>query len=184
MLLALIAGLLVSVILATIVGPVWIPPQTVWKVALHEATGFLRPDWSAAEAQIVWQIRFPRVLLAAVVGAGLSVVGTALQAAVRNPLADPFLLGGSSGASVGAVLVIVGGLQVFGVYSLSVAAFAGASAASSSSWPSPAPPADTPHRCAWCWPAWPSPTLSQASRASSSFAPTTRRRFDPSSSGL
>lgn len=129
MFLALIAGLLVSVILATIVGPVWIPPQTVWKVALHEATGLLRPDWSAAEAQIVWQIRFPRVLLAAVVGAGLSVVGTTLQATVRNPLADPFLLGGSSGASVGAVLVIVGGLQVFGVYSLSVAAFAGASAA-------------------------------------------------------
>ncbi|MBA2712792.1 MAG: iron ABC transporter permease, partial [Rubrobacteraceae bacterium] len=77
----------------------------------------------------IWQIRFPRVLLAAVIGAGLSVVGTALQAAVRNPLADPFVLGGSSGASVGAVLVIVGGLQVFGVYSLSVAAFAGASAA-------------------------------------------------------
>ena len=59
MLLALIAGLLVSVVLASIVGPVWIPPRTVWKVALHEATGFLRPDWSAAEPQIVWQIRFP-----------------------------------------------------------------------------------------------------------------------------
>ncbi|MBA3952218.1 MAG: iron ABC transporter permease [Rubrobacter sp.] len=128
-LLALLAGLFASVTLATIVGPVWISPLTVWKVALHEATGFLRPDWSAAEGQIVWQIRFPRVLLAAVVGAGLSVVGTALQAAVRNPLADPFVLGGSSGASVGAVLVIVGGVQFFGIYSLSVAAFVGASVA-------------------------------------------------------
>lgn len=125
----LLGGLLVTITLATIVGPVWISPPTVWKVVLHETTGLLDPDWSAAEAQIIWQIRLPRVLLAAVVGAGLSVVGTALQAAVRNPLADPFLLGGSSGASVGAVLVIVGGLQVFGVYSLSVAAFAGASAA-------------------------------------------------------
>lgn len=125
----LFLGLFASVTLATIVGPVWISPLTVWKVALHEATGFLQPDWSAAEGQIVWQIRLPRVLLAAVVGAGLSVVGTALQAAVRNPLADPFVLGGSSGASVGAVLVIVVGVQVFGVYSLEVAAFAGASAA-------------------------------------------------------
>lgn len=126
---ALVAALVVSVTVAAIIGPVWVPPMTVWKVALHETTGLLNPDWPTSDAQIVWQIRLPRVLLAVVVGAGLSVVGTALQAAVRNPLADPFLLGGSSGASVGAVLVITGGLQLFGVYSLSAAAFAGAAAA-------------------------------------------------------
>ena len=80
MLAALVVGLLASVTLAVILGPVCIAPVTVWKVALHEALGgFLRPDWSAAEAQIVWEIRLPRVLLAAVVGAGLSVVGAACR---------------------------------------------------------------------------------------------------------
>ncbi|GGV33031.1 ABC transporter permease [Streptomyces spectabilis] len=56
---------------------------------------------------IVLDVRLPRVLLGAAVGAGLAVIGTALQALVRNPLADPFLLGVSSGASAGAVGVIV-----------------------------------------------------------------------------
>jgi len=122
----LAAGLFASVTLAVLLGPVPISPATVWKVALHETLGLFAPDWSAAQGQIVWQIRFPRVLLAAVVGAGLAVVGTTLQALVRNPLADPFVLGGSSGASVGAVLVIGAGFSAFGVYSLSVAAFLGA----------------------------------------------------------
>nr|WP_230424674.1 iron ABC transporter permease [Prauserella cavernicola] len=77
--------------------------------------------------QIVWQVRLPRVLLAAVVGAGLAAVGVASQALVRNALADPFVLGVSSGASVGATAVIVlGAFAAFGVYALSVAAFLGA----------------------------------------------------------
>ncbi|WP_019886699.1 FecCD family ABC transporter permease [Streptomyces purpureus] len=59
---------------------------------------------------IVLDVRLPRVLLGAVVGAGLAVVGTVLQALVRNPLADPYLLGISSGASAGVVVVIVFGL--------------------------------------------------------------------------
>ena len=50
---------------------------------------------------IVWQLRVPRALLAALVGAGLGLVGTAVQALVRNPLADPYLLGISNGASLG-----------------------------------------------------------------------------------
>ncbi|MGE2714398.1 FecCD family ABC transporter permease [Mycolicibacterium litorale] len=78
---------------------------------------------------IVLQVRWPRVLLGAVVGAGLGVVGMTLQALVRNPLADPFLLGVSSGASVGAVAVILTGVTVFGFASTSVAAFGGALAA-------------------------------------------------------
>ena len=59
---------------------------------------------------IVWEVRTPRVLLAAVVGAGLAVVGVAVQALVRNALADPFVLGISSGASVGATAVVVFGV--------------------------------------------------------------------------
>ena len=80
--------------------------------------------------QIVWQIRTPRVLLAAVVGAGLGSVGVAVQALVRNALADPFVLGISSGASVGAVVVTAFGLLAsLSIYAMSVGAFLGALAA-------------------------------------------------------
>lgn len=71
---------------------------------------------------IVVDLRLPRVLAACAVGAGLAIVGAVMQALVRNPLADPYLLGVSSGASVGAVLVLIAGLGVL----LPVAAFAGA----------------------------------------------------------
>jgi len=73
---------------------------------------------------IVWEIRLPRAMLAAVVGAGLAAVGVAVQAMVRNALADPFVLGISSGAAVGANAVILLGLFAgLGVWALSVAAF-------------------------------------------------------------
>ncbi|MEU5837978.1 iron ABC transporter permease [Streptomyces diacarni] len=75
---------------------------------------------------IVLDVRLPRVLLAAVVGAGLALVGTVLQALVRNPVADPYLLGISSGASTGAALVVVFGI---GAVSMPAGAFAGAMAA-------------------------------------------------------
>src|SRR5690606_29427567 len=71
---------------------------------------------------IVWELRLPRVLTAAAVGAGLAVCGAVMQALTRNPLADPYLLGLSSGASLGAVCVIALGLGLV----LPVAAFAGA----------------------------------------------------------
>lgn len=73
----------------------------------------------------MWQFRLPRTLLAVVVGAALSVAGAALQAMVRNPLADPYIFGVSSGASVGAVAVLTLTGAVGG-WSLSLAAFAGA----------------------------------------------------------
>ncbi|MFF8606713.1 FecCD family ABC transporter permease [Streptomyces sp. NPDC015346] len=73
---------------------------------------------------IVWELRFPRALLAAVVGAGLSAVGVAVQAMVRNALADPFVLGISSGAAVGANAVLLfGALGALGIWALSSAAF-------------------------------------------------------------
>ncbi|MFV0131487.1 FecCD family ABC transporter permease [Streptomyces sp. HMX112] len=73
---------------------------------------------------IVWELRFPRALLAAVVGAGLSAIGVAVQAMVRNALADPFVLGISSGAAVGANAVLLfGSLGALGVWALSTAAF-------------------------------------------------------------
>lgn len=122
--------LMVSILVAIGIGPVSIPLSHVTGTLL-EGIPFLSgpasysPDSSTRT--IVWEIRLPRVLLSVFVGAGLSLVGTALQALVRNPLADPYILGISSGASVGAALVIVFGVLTFlGNVALSVAACLGA----------------------------------------------------------
>ncbi|MDU0478462.1 iron ABC transporter permease [Staphylococcus chromogenes] len=76
---------------------------------------------------VVWQLRAPRGLLALIAGAGLALAGVAMQTLVRNPLADPYLLGVSSGASVGATAVLTTGvLGAFGLYALSLGALIGA----------------------------------------------------------
>ncbi|WP_435283896.1 FecCD family ABC transporter permease [Streptomyces koelreuteriae] len=126
-LLVLTALLVVSVTAGLAIGSVQVPPGQVWGIVTHAlGAGWTEPDWSGARETIVLDVRAPRVLLGVVTGAGLAVVGTALQALVRNPLAEPYLLGVSSGASLGAVSVIVFGVSVFGPVSLSAAAFLGA----------------------------------------------------------
>jgi iron complex transport system permease protein len=100
--------------------------------------GHLFPDvpWmsdgslTVLQDQAVWQFRLPRALLAALAGAGLALAGAIMQVVVRNPLAEPYLLGVSSGAGVGAVLVITFGSAAVGGLPLGVAAFAGALVAS------------------------------------------------------
>ena len=93
-------------------------------------TGAAIGPGDVAPYTIVWEIRLPRAVLAAVVGGGLAAVGVAVQAMVRNALADPFVLGISSGAAVGANAVILLGLFAgLGVWALSFAAFASALAA-------------------------------------------------------
>lgn len=77
---------------------------------------------------VVWQLRVPRGLLAMLIGAGLALAGIIIQTLVRNPLADPYLLGVSSGASVGATAVITLGV-IGGMYALSIGALLGALAA-------------------------------------------------------
>jgi iron complex transport system permease protein len=130
---ALAAALVFAGTIAITWGTVAIPPATVWRIAGHQALQALGGHsagellWSVEQFQIVWMIRMPRVLLAALVGAGLAVVGVVMQAMVRNPLADPYLLGVSSGASVGAVAVLAyGALASAGAYALTAGAFAGA----------------------------------------------------------
>ena len=116
--------------MSIMIGPVSIQPGTVWRIALSNLPligNWMDVTWSTAHGDIIWDIRFPRVLLGALVGAGLATVGVAIQALVRNSLADPYILGVSSGASVGATLVILlGAFSLFGQYALSVAAFGGA----------------------------------------------------------
>lgn len=127
---SLLVGLVLSITIAVTLGSVDIKPATVWKIALSQIPGmgqWIPVDWSKGEQTIIWDIRFPRVLLGAIVGAGLSVVGVAIQSLVRNSLADPYILGVSSGASVGATLVILfGAFSMFGQFALSLGAFAGA----------------------------------------------------------
>jgi iron complex transport system permease protein len=129
---ALVLGLLgVLVMVAATAGiafgSVPLPPGQVWGILLHRLLpSMVDPSWAPVRETIVIDVRVPRVLLGGVVGAGLSVCGMALQALVRNPLADPMLLGVSSGASVGAVLVMVLNLSLLGAFSLPVAAFGGA----------------------------------------------------------
>ena len=123
----LVAVLIVTVTVAAMIGPVSIRPGVVWRVALdHLIPGWLAPTWQPFEASIVWDVRLPRVLLATIVGAGLAVVGAGLQALLRNPLADPYLLGTSAGAAMGAVGVLLFGASMLGALSVSAAAFAGA----------------------------------------------------------
>nr|WP_145546465.1 iron ABC transporter permease [Variovorax boronicumulans] len=131
--LALAVLLVLAITVAITWGTVAIPPATVWRIAGAQAWQALGAEpaattaWTMEQFQIVWMIRMPRVLLAALVGAGLAVVGVVMQAMVRNPLADPYLLGVSSGASVGAVAVLAyGALATAGAYALTAGAFAGA----------------------------------------------------------
>ena len=122
----LCVALIVSIVFAVTLGPADISPITAWRIGIHQFwPDAVSADWTAAHERIVWHIRLPRALLAVLIGATLAVVGTVLQAMVRNPLADPTILGGTSGAAAGAVSVMVLGWAFVGIYTLSVAAFAG-----------------------------------------------------------
>ncbi|MFF2555113.1 FecCD family ABC transporter permease [Nocardia sp. NPDC058058] len=121
----LTAALVAVVVCACGIGPVGVPPGTVARIIGHHTFGVpaLR-DWTAAQDAIVWRVRVPRVLLGALVGAGLAVSGAVLQTVVRNVLADPHILGVTSGASTGAALSLLFGVGAGGL--LSGSAFAGA----------------------------------------------------------
>lgn len=123
----LVVALVAAIVLAVAVGAVPLPFEKVVRIIInHLLPNLSTVDWTPTEDQIVWQFRLPRVILAVIVGAALSVSGTALQAMVRNPLADPYIFGISSGASVAAVAVITLGSALVGGLSLSLAAFLGA----------------------------------------------------------
>jgi iron complex transport system permease protein len=101
------------------VGPSALSPAEVWSALTGEAEG--------ATADIVLRVRLPRVVLAALVGASLAVAGTLFQALLRNPLADPYILGVSGGAALGGIIVLaLGGALGLGYAAVPPAAFAGA----------------------------------------------------------
>ena len=119
--------LLLSISVAVSVGAVQIPVSTVWGTVANKVfSGAIDQTWSVGHEAIVWEIRFPRSILACVVGAGLALVGTALQAVTRNPLADPHLMGISSGAAFGAILALLHTGLFLGLATVPLMAFAGA----------------------------------------------------------
>lgn len=124
---ALAVILLVAVVLAVGLGSVWIAPWNVVRLFAWKLHLIGRPGVPETEAVILFQLRLPRVLLAAVVGAGLAIAGAVFQALFRNPMADPAIIGVSSGAALGAIIVILAGWgAALGGSATAAAAFAGA----------------------------------------------------------
>ncbi|MEV0317972.1 FecCD family ABC transporter permease [Streptomyces sp. NPDC050658] len=119
-----VAALVLSVAVTVTIGPADISVPDVFSAVMAHLGGG-ETGLTPIRDGIVWNLRMPRTLLAAVCGAGLAVCGAVLQSLLRNPLADPFVLGVSSGASTGAVAVVVLGVGG-GVVSVSAGAFAGA----------------------------------------------------------
>ncbi len=109
--------LMAAVLVGVTVGSVSIPVQVLWN-----------PNMDEAASNILWNIRMPRVVLAGLVGASLAIAGAAFQGLLKNPLADPYTLGVSSGASVGAVVTLFFGISVpfLGLFTLPVFSMLGA----------------------------------------------------------
>lgn len=127
----LIAAVLFSVIFTISIGSTDIPISDVYGIItdrlFNGGAGIEAGTWSKPQFQIIWNIRMPRVLFGALCGAGLSICGAAMQALVLNPIADPYVLGVSSGASAGAAWALLMPLPFFdGQYQTTAAAFAGA----------------------------------------------------------
>lgn len=120
-------ALFLSLSVAVSVGAVAVPLPTVWGIVLNKITpDLITSDWSAGREAIVWDIRFPRAILACLVGAGLAIVGASLQAVTRNPLADPHLLGISAGGAFGAILALLHTGLFIGLLTVPLMAFLGA----------------------------------------------------------
>lgn len=125
----MIIFLIISFFTALSYGNASIPVRQIIKVLLQGLQyPFLVEDGGQGPIyDIIWLLRMPRIILAMCVGAGLSVTGVIMQAIVKNPLADPYILGISSGASLGATIAILLGIGVFlGENFIGLAAFAGA----------------------------------------------------------
>jgi iron complex transport system permease protein len=109
----LTAAAIAAIILGVAVGSVFINPSDIISVLLNKI--FQKPfpyGFNEANISIIWELRLPRVLLAFLVGAALSVGGAVVQSVLKNPLASPFTLGVSSGASLGAGIIIITGISL------------------------------------------------------------------------
>ncbi|MEE4670628.1 iron ABC transporter permease [Pseudomonas alliivorans] len=127
LLITLTIVLLISCLVSVTFGAAPVPLEQVIGILTFKLSGIGHEHhlWTAGQETIVWLIRMPRVLLGALAGAGLALIGCVLQAVTRNPLADPHLLGATSGATLGAVMVVMHVGEILGMLTLPLAAFAG-----------------------------------------------------------
>ena len=117
--------LLVSIVASTMLGGVTVPcTETV--AILLSALPFIELDYTTTYEKIIMQIRFPRVLVAGFVGAGLAVSGVVMQSIFRNPMADPGIIGVSSGGAFGGVVAIYFGFTAYGSFMIPLFGFLGA----------------------------------------------------------
>ncbi|MEO8509785.1 MAG: iron chelate uptake ABC transporter family permease subunit [Chloroflexota bacterium] len=131
------ALLLVALVAAVAIGTVGVGPGETAGILAHRLLGLpITATWSPAAETIILDLRLPRVLTAMLVGAGLATAGTVFQALLRNPLADPYIIGTASGASLGAIsglllpillpgLAIGAGTAWLGIGAVQVLAFIG-----------------------------------------------------------
>jgi iron complex transport system permease protein len=103
-----IGGLVVALVAGVAAGSVFVPPGDTVAILAHRLFGLdLGVSWTAAEETIVFDLRLPRVLTAMTIGVGLAVAGATFQGVLRNPLADPYVLGTASGAALGAAVAVI-----------------------------------------------------------------------------
>lgn len=106
------------------VGSVYVSPASIWHVLLYKLFSVPLPNTIAPTiVSIIWDVRIPRVLVGFLVGAALSVSGTVMQSVLQNPLASSYTLGVSSGAALGAFIVITTGISFAGVFTLPLMGF-------------------------------------------------------------
>lgn len=123
---AMLLALMAVVVFATAVGAVYVPFAQTVKIILKNFGLIKNVEFQSGHESIIFYIRFPRVLVAVMVGAALATSGAVMQGIFRNPMADPGTLGVSSGASLGAVVAIALGLTTRSLYVMPVFAAAGA----------------------------------------------------------
>jgi iron complex transport system permease protein len=124
------AFLVGSIVVGLGIGPVHIGPGSILTAALsHVPLLHVHSSVDALQRAVLWQLRAPRVVLAALVGGMLAVAGSAYQGSFRNPLADPYLLGVAAGAGLGATIAIADGSAGTKSAIVPLAAFAGATVA-------------------------------------------------------
>lgn len=115
-----IAFVLVAAGVAVISGTSDIGIGDAVAIIVHRLTGIGQVSWPASAETIVWELRLPRVVAGMAVGAGLACAGTVFQALLRNPMADPYIIGPAAGASLGAVTALLLPVATFGWFGLGV----------------------------------------------------------------
>lgn len=121
--------LFLTIVIGTFIGVTHIPISTIISILLSKIPGLnllIRSTWQPYEEVIVIVLRLPRALLAALIGSALAIAGCTMQGLFKNPMADPYIIGISSGAGFGACLAIVFGISVISGYTVPVFAFLGA----------------------------------------------------------